>query len=86
MKTKLRSFGCPISSKKCFKNQIQEFLHSCSSTANATRNMLSFPFLKVAANSCPPNLPFKWQPSKLIIGLQPAKNPNFLSMVSNIHP
>jgi hypothetical protein len=77
MKTKLRSSGCPISSEKCFKNQIHESLHSCSSTASATRNMLSFPFLTVAANSCPPNLPFKWQPSKPIIGLQPAKNLTF---------
>jgi hypothetical protein len=77
MKTKLESSGFPIFSEKCFKNQIHDSLHSCSTTISATGNMLSCLSLAVAANSCPPNLPFKWQPTKPIIGLQPLKNPTF---------
>ena len=71
MNTKFNSSGLPISSTNVCKNHTQESLFSCSTTPNATGNILSFPSLAVADNICLPNLPFKWQPSNPTNGLHP---------------
>ena len=52
-----------------------ESLFSYSTTANATRKMLSFASLAMAESICLLNLPFRWHPSKPMISLQPPKKP-----------
>ena len=69
--TRFNSSGLPISSANVCKNHTQDSLFSCSTTPNATGKILSFSSLAVANNICPPNLPFKWQPSNPISGLHP---------------
>ena len=86
MNTRFSLFGLPISSTNVCKNHTQESLFSCSTTPNVTRKILSFPSFAVADNICPPNLPFKWQPSNPTSGLHPPQESNFLCIVSHIHP
>ena len=80
MKTRLSCSGFPMSSENCCRNHTHESLFSCSTTANATRKILSFASLAMAESICPPNLPFKWHPSKPMIGLQPPKNTSFCTL------
>ena len=80
MKTRLSCSGSPMSSKNCCRNHTHEFLFSYSTIANATGKILSFASLAMAESICPPNLPFKWHPSKPMIGLQPPKNPSFYAL------
>ena len=77
IKTRLSCSRFPMSSKNYCRNHTHDFLFFCSTTANATRKMLSFASLTVAASICPPNLPFRWHLSKPMIGLQPPKKPTF---------
>ena len=79
-KTRLSCSASPMSSENCCKNHTHESLFSYSTTANVTGKMLSFVSLVVAASICPPNLPFRWQPSKPMIGLQPPKKPTFCAL------
>ena len=69
-----------MSSENCCRNHTHESLFSYSTTANATGKMLSFASLAVAASICPPNLLFRWHPSKPMIGLQPPKKPTFCAL------
>ena len=80
MKTRLSCSGFPMSFENCYRNHTHESLFSCSTTANATRKILSFASLTVAASICPPNLPFRWHLSKPMIGLQPPKKPTFCAL------
>ena len=80
MKTRLSCFGFPMSSENCCRNHTYESLFFCSTTANATEKILSFASLAMAESICPPNLPFRWHPFKLIIGLQPPKTPSFYAL------
>ena len=80
IKTKLSCSGFPMSSENCCRNHTQESLFSCSTTANATEKMLSFVALVVAESICPPSLPFRWHPSKPMIGLQPPEKPTFYAL------
>ena len=86
MNTRFSSSGLPISSANVCKNHTQESLFSCPITLNATGKILSFSSLAVADNICPPNLPFKWQPSNPTSGLHLPQESNFLCIVSHIHP
>ena len=74
-----------ISSENCCQNYTHESLFSYSTTANANGKTLSFASLIVITSICPPNLPFRWQPSKPMIGLQPPKKSTFLCIIPNIH-
>ena len=85
MNTRFSSSGLPISSANVCKNHTQESLFSCSTTPNTIWKILSFPSFAVADNICPPNLPFKWQPSHPISGLHPSQESNFLCIVSHIY-
>ena len=90
MNTKFNSSGLPISSTNVCKNHTQEFLFSYSTTANATRKILSFPSFVVTDiyvhQTCPLN------DDHLILQVActppppPPKESNFLCIVSHIHP
>ena len=86
MNARFSSFSLPISSTNVCKNHTQESLFSCSTTPIAIRKILSFSSFVVADNICPPNLPFKWQPSNPTSGLHPPKNPTFCTFVSHLYP
>ena len=80
IKTRLSYSGFLMSSENCCKNHTHESLFSYSTTANATGKMLSFASLAMAESIFPPNLPFRWHPSKPMIGLQPLKKPTFCAL------
>ena len=80
IKTRLSCSRFPISFENCCQNYTHESLFSCSTIANATGKTLSFASLTVTASICPPNLPFRWHPSKPMIGLQPPKKPTFYAL------
>ena len=44
------------------------------------KKMLSFASLATAESICHSNLPFRWHPSKPMIGLQPPKKPTFYAL------
>ena len=80
MKTRLSCSGFPMSSENSCRNHTHESLFSCSATTNATGKMLSFASLAVVESICLLNLPFRWHPSKPMIGLQPLKKPTFCAL------
>ena len=77
IKTRLSCSRFPMSSKNYCRNHTHDFLFFCSTKANATGKMLSFASLAVAESIFSPNLPFRWNSSKPMIGLQPSKKPTF---------
>ena len=80
IKARLSCSRFPISSENCCQNYTHESLFSYSTTANANGKTLSFASLIVTTSICPPNLPFRWQPSKPMIGLQPPKKLTFCAL------
>ena len=80
MKTRLSCSEFPMSSENCCRNHTHESLFSYSTTTNAIGKILSFASLVMVESICPPNLPFRWHPSKPLIGLQPHKNPSFCAL------
>ena len=85
IKIKLSCSGISMSSENYCRNQTYESLFSCSTIASAIRKMLLFPSLVEVDSICPPNLPFRWHPFNLRIGLKPPKKINFLYIISYIH-
>ena len=80
MKTRLSCSEFPMSSENCCRNHTHESLFSYSTTTNAIGKILSFASLVMVESICPPNLPFRWQPSKPMIGLQPPKKSTFCAL------
>ena len=64
-----------MSASSKFMNHAQEFLVLASTTAYASGKYSSLGSLATAVINYPPDLVFKWQASKPIIGLQPTINP-----------
>ena len=77
IKTRLSCSRFPMSSENCCRNHTHESLFSCSTAANATGKMLLFASLAMAESIFSPSLPFMWNSSKPLFGLQPPKKPTF---------